>query len=130
MRASPEWNPPDTNYRLLDISYISLSMADNPYQDRFTQIYFVFEVNSYTRQVTINYHDNYHYNIRDSYYSIIGFFVAPLVNTIMINNTFTNWSSRDGIIKIFSTNNVTMTGLYFYDLYNLLQRISRVIDFQ
>ena len=130
MRTAPECNPSDTEFRLLDISYLTITLEENPYSDRFTQIYFVFEVDSYTRQVTINYHDNIHVNITDSYYSIIGFFVAPLVNTIMINNTFTNWSSRDGIIKIFSTHNVTMNGIYFYNLYNLIQRISRVIDFQ
>ena len=126
IRSSPDWNPQDTYYRFIEISDIEISLPENPYGDRFTQIYIDYGTDGYTRIVDIKYHDNYHFNITNSFYSTIGFYVSSTVSIFISNCTFTNSSAQYGIVEVFFSNNVTIDGVYFYELYGIEDRIVKV----
>ena len=126
IRSSPDWNPQDTYYRFIEINDIEISLPENPYGDRFTQIYIDYGTAGYTRIVDVKYHDNYHFNITNSFYSIIGFFVSPTVSVFISNCTFINSNAYNGIIIVWSSENVTIDGVYFYDLYGIDDGIVKV----
>ena len=126
IRSSPDWNPQDAYYRFIEIGDIEISLPENPYGDRFTQIYIDYGTDGYTRIVDIKYHDNYHFNITNSFYSTIGFYVSSTVSVFISNCTFTNSSAQYGIVEVFFSDNVTIDGVYFYELYGIEDRIVKV----
>ena len=80
--------------------------------------------------VDIKYRNNFHFNITESFYSVIGFYVSSTVSTYISNCTFESSSTTYGIFEVFSSDNVTIDGIYFYNLYPFAERIVKVMYFK
>ena len=129
LRTVPDWSPADSESRLINVYNFTSSLPENPYGDRFNQIFILFLVDNYSRKMKITNKDNNFFNFNNSFYEAINYLVIPTVDILLQNLTFTNLYSQDWIIKINDSGQVVFNQIYFYDIFAQVSQIIQVISY-
>ena len=119
LRTVPDWSPADSESKLINVYNFTSFLPENPYGDRFNQIFILCLVDNYSRKMKITNKDNYFFNFNNPVYDPIDYLVIPTVDILLQNLTYTNVKTQGWIITIRSSGQVVFNQIYLYDISRL-----------
>ena len=116
LRTVPDWSPTDSESKLINVYNFTSSLPENPYGDRFNQVFILCLVDNYSRKMKITHKDNYFFNFNNPFYDPINYLVTPTVDVLFQNLTYTNVTSQRWIITIRNSGQVVFNQINLYDI--------------
>ena len=107
------WDPRDSIIQVFNIQNNYFTLTSNENLNKFSELYFDFRPGKWSRQLQLNYSNNRHKDIILNLYQVLLIFGSQNLDVALANNTFTNFSGQNGIIKIDLANSISFSNSSF-----------------